>query len=158
MNTKSQQNQKRRGEHCNITITAWTLMEGMNLECWWPQVGHTDTWLPHDPPRKAILWVSSNNRDWKSLWLHTRQVSDWKRCERFMIHEKSRNGKRNKFDLQKRNINQINHFLWHSQYIHSFKRRAELQRQQNICTFVTDSTALCAPQRQHKIFHSERSQ
>lgn len=36
-------------------------------------------------------------------------MSDWKRCERFVIHVKSRNGKRNKFDLQKRSTENLNH-------------------------------------------------
>lgn len=55
----------KRGGHCNITITAWSLIEGVNLEIgmwWWPQAGRTATWLPQDPPLTATPWVSSNER------------------------------------------------------------------------------------------------
>lgn len=137
-------------------------MEGVKLETgmwWWPQAGHADTWLPHDPPQTATSLLSSNEREQIENIYHDRPgVSDWKPCERSVVHVKSRNGKRIKFGLQ-------NHFrtkekYWKSEWwnfkicqyigLHGFQERSGLQWQQNICTFLIDSTAACALQRQHK--------
>lgn len=125
-------------------------MDGLKLETgiwWWAQAGHTDTWLPRDPPQIAMSWVrqTENICDQKPdtcVKLETVRGI----CGTCKV-KKRLNERYWKFEFQK---NLMKYFPWHSQYIHSFQRRAELQRQPNICTFVIDSTAACALQRQHK--------
>lgn len=49
-------------------------MEGVKLETgmWrWPEAGHTDTWLPHDPPQ-TMPWVREQMRE------HFEKICDYR--------------------------------------------------------------------------------